>query len=64
MLHHILKRVSYASDPYGDLLQVASLGLTKAALRFDADRGVGLSTYATLFRRRMWSDLDSSSRLP
>ena len=47
LLHHILKRFAYASDPYEDLLQVANLGLIKAAQRFDADRGVRFSTYAT-----------------
>lgn len=47
LLHHILKRFSYAGDPYEDLLQVANLGLIKAAQRFDAERGVRFSTYAT-----------------
>jgi len=47
LLHHILKRFAYAGDPYEDLLQVANLGLIKAAQRFDADRGVRFSTYAT-----------------
>jgi len=47
LLHHILKRFAYASDPYEDLLQVANLGLIKAAQRFDARRGVRFSTYAT-----------------
>ena len=47
LLHHILKRFAYAHEPYEDLLQVANLGLIKAAQRFDADRGVRFSTYAT-----------------
>jgi RNA polymerase sigma-B factor len=47
LLHHILKRFSYASEPYEDLLQVANIGLIKAAQRFDAGRGVRFSTYAT-----------------
>jgi len=47
LLHHILKRFSYASEPYEDLLQVANLGLIKAAQRFDSGRGVRFSTYAT-----------------
>jgi len=47
LLHHILKRFSYASEPYEDLLQVANLGLIKAAQRFDPARGVRFSTYAT-----------------
>ena len=47
LLHHILKRFSYAHEPYEDLLQVANLGLIKAAQRFDPMRGVRFSTYAT-----------------
>ncbi|NLT92956.1 MAG: sigma-70 family RNA polymerase sigma factor [Actinobacteria bacterium] len=47
LLHHILKRFAYASEPYEDLLQVANLGLIKAAQRYDAGRGVRFSTYAT-----------------
>lgn len=47
LLHHILKRFAYADEPYEDLLQVANLGLIKAAQRYDAARGVRFSTYAT-----------------
>ena len=47
LLHHILKRFAYAREPYEDLLQVANLGLIKAAQRFDGGRGVRFSTYAT-----------------
>lgn len=47
LLHHILKRFSYVSEPYEDLLQVANLGLIKAAQRFNPARGVRFSTYAT-----------------
>jgi RNA polymerase sigma-B factor len=47
LLHHILKRFSYATEPYEDLLQVANLGLVKAAQRFDESRGIRFSTYAT-----------------
>ena len=39
LLHHILKRFAYASEPYEDLVQVANLGLIKAAQRFDVGRG-------------------------
>lgn len=47
LLHHILKRFSYAAEPYEDLVQVANLGLVKAVQRFDLGRGVRFSTYAT-----------------
>jgi RNA polymerase sigma-B factor len=47
LLHHILKRFTYAHEPYEDLLQVANLGLIKAAQRFDTGKGLKFSTYAT-----------------
>jgi RNA polymerase sigma-B factor len=47
LLHHILKRFSYADEAYEDLLQVANLGLIKAAQRYDPRRGAQFSTYAT-----------------
>jgi RNA polymerase sigma-B factor len=47
LLHHILKRFSYADEPYEDLLQVANVGLIKAAQNFDPTRGIQFSTYAT-----------------
>ena len=47
LLHHTLKRFGYAQETYEDLLQVANLGLIKAAQRFDPARGVRFSTYAT-----------------
>ena len=47
LLHYILKRFAYADEPYEDMLQVANIGLIKAAQRFDSARGVRFSTYAT-----------------
>jgi RNA polymerase sigma-B factor len=47
LLHSILRRFSYLPDPYEDLLQVANLGLIKAVQRFDAQRGIKFSSYAT-----------------
>jgi RNA polymerase sigma-B factor len=46
LLHHLLKRFSYAQEPYEDLLQVANLGLIKAIQRFDPEKGRTFSTYA------------------
>ncbi len=39
LLHHVLKRFATADEPYEDLLQVANLGLIKAAQRFDPAKG-------------------------
>jgi len=47
LLHHILKRFSYAKEPYEDLLQVANVGLIKAAQRYDPEKGARFSSYAT-----------------
>ncbi|MCL6106734.1 MAG: sigma-70 family RNA polymerase sigma factor [Actinobacteria bacterium] len=47
LLHTVLKRFSYFPDPYEDLLQVANLGLIKAAQRFELSRGIEFSSYAT-----------------
>ncbi|MCZ7662011.1 MAG: sigma-70 family RNA polymerase sigma factor [Thermoleophilia bacterium] len=46
LLHHILKRFSYAQEPYEDLFQVARLGVIKAAQRFDPAKGNAFTTYA------------------
>ena len=46
LLHHVLKRFAASDEPYEDLVQVANLGLIKAAQRFDPERGVKFSTYA------------------
>ncbi|MHB1342990.1 MAG: sigma-70 family RNA polymerase sigma factor [Thermoleophilia bacterium] len=46
LLHHVLKRFAHSAEPYEDLVQVARLGLLKAAQRFDAQRGTSFTTYA------------------
>jgi RNA polymerase sigma-B factor len=43
----LARRLSNRGEPYDDLLQVASLALIKAVERFDPDRGVEFSTFAT-----------------
>jgi RNA polymerase sigma-B factor len=43
----LARRFANRGEPLDDLVQVASLGLLKALERFDPDRGVEFSTYAT-----------------
>src|SRR5437868_14109177 len=58
------RRYSYRGEQLDDLVQIGSIGLIKAIDRFDVDRGVELTTYATPniigeikrhFRDRGWS---------
>jgi RNA polymerase sigma-B factor len=57
-------RYRHTSEPMDDLIQVARLGLLKAARRWDPDRGVAFSTFAVPtilgelrrhFRDRTWT---------
>jgi RNA polymerase sigma-B factor len=42
----LARRYAQSSEPYEDLVQVASLGLVKAVERFDADRGFAFMSFA------------------
>ncbi len=46
LARHLALRYRDRGEPLDDLVQVASLGLVKAAERFDGARGVSFSTYA------------------
>jgi RNA polymerase sigma-B factor len=61
---HLARRFTNRGEPFDDLLQVASLGMLKAVERFDPERQLEFSTFATAtvegelkrhFRDRTWS---------
>lgn len=60
----LARRYCASGEPFDDLVQVASLGLVKAARRYDDQRGVSFATYASYaitgelkrhFRDRTWA---------
>ena len=64
LVRSLARRYSYRGEQFEDLVQIGAIGLIKAIDRFDLDRGVELTTYATPniigeikrhFRDRGWS---------
>ena len=47
LVEHCARRFRNRGEPLEDLVQVGTIGLIKAVDRFDTDRGVEFSTYAT-----------------
>jgi RNA polymerase sigma-B factor len=47
LVEHFARRFLNRGEPFDDLLQVGTIGLIKAIDRFDLERGVEFSTYAT-----------------
>ena len=47
LVRSLARRYSYRGEQLEDLVQIGSIGLIKAIDRFDLDRGVELTTYAT-----------------
>ena len=47
LVEHFARRFLNRGEPFDDLLQVGTIGLIKAIDRFDTERGVEFSTYAT-----------------
>src|SRR5690349_16755019 len=47
LVEHCARRFRNRGEPLEDLVQVGTIGLIKAVDRFDSDRGVEFSTYAT-----------------
>ena len=64
LVRSLARRYSYRGEQFEDLVQIGAIGLIKAIDRFDLNRGVELTTYATPniigeikrhFRDRGWS---------
>ena len=47
LVEHCARRFRNRGEPFEDLVQVGTIGLIKSVDRFDLDRGVEFSTYAT-----------------
>ncbi len=47
LVEHCARRFRNRGEPYEDLVQVGTIGLLKSIDRFDTERGVEFSTYAT-----------------
>jgi RNA polymerase sigma-B factor len=47
LAQYLARRFAHRGEPHDDLLQVALLGLLKAVERFEPDRGLQFSTFAT-----------------
>ncbi len=47
LVEHCARRFRNRGEPFEDLVQVGTIGLIKSIDRFDCDRGVEFSTYAT-----------------
>lgn len=47
LAEHLARRFTHRGEAYDDLVQVSALGLIKSVDRFDPERGVEFTTYAT-----------------
>jgi len=63
LVHFVLRRQARDEVEYADLLQVGRIGLWRAVLHFDAERGVAFSTYAVVvIQHQMWRAIRQARR--
>ncbi len=63
LVHYVVRRQVTNEVEYADLLQVGRIGLWRAVLHFDAQRGVTFSTYAVIaIQRHMWRAIRQARR--
>ena len=63
LVHYVLRRQVTDDVDYADLLQAGRIGLWRAVLHFDTERGVTFSTYAVIaIQRRMWQAIRQARR--
>jgi RNA polymerase sigma factor (sigma-70 family) len=63
LVHFVLRRQISDELAYADLLQVGRIGLWRAVLHFDAERGVTFATYAVIaIERHMWQAIRQARR--
>jgi len=63
LVHYVVRRQVTNEVEYADLLQVGRIGLWRAVLHFDAERGVTFSTYAVMaIQRHMWRAIRQARR--
>jgi RNA polymerase sigma factor (sigma-70 family) len=63
LVHYVLRRQVTDDVEYAELLQVGRIGLWRAVLHFDAERGVTFATYAVIaIQRHMWQAITQARR--
>jgi RNA polymerase primary sigma factor len=63
LVHAVARTYRTASVPFADLVQEGTVGLARAAERFDHRRGLKFSTYAVWWIRRSMLDAIASSNV-
>jgi RNA polymerase sigma factor (sigma-70 family) len=64
LVHYILRRQSSGPLSYGELLQAGRIGLWRAIMGYDAQRGTAFSTYASVvIARHIWRTVSQGQQV-